>query len=178
MCGYSLQGLGDAGRCPECGEPFGPDRLVLWGITTDKRFKGARNPIIRRLLFAWTMLWVLAAIAFVAWSPTRDWFMLLFLPVIAVLSVWNLWQAGKPHQIHLRADGFAFRVGFGKVRYRAWTKDDEVDLRRVSEGRYAFVIRRLLRTMGAVEVQCDDASAENLRNRVQTMIDRRVGLEK
>ncbi|MDX2147275.1 MAG: hypothetical protein SFZ23_07100 [Planctomycetota bacterium] len=24
-CGYALAGLGQAGRCPECGEPFGPD---------------------------------------------------------------------------------------------------------------------------------------------------------
>src|SRR6478672_9315375 len=30
-CGYSLKGLPEEGRCPECGAAYSPDVLVLWG---------------------------------------------------------------------------------------------------------------------------------------------------
>lgn len=31
-CGYSLQGLGDSGNCPECGLDFDPQTIVIKGI--------------------------------------------------------------------------------------------------------------------------------------------------
>jgi hypothetical protein len=99
-------------------------------------------------------------------------------PLFAGFSIWRLWVAGGAHQVQLRAEGFASRVGFGKVRYKGWGRDDEVDLRRVQPGRCVFVIRRLFRVMVTVELRCSDEEAEELRGRISALIGRRVGLEK
>jgi hypothetical protein len=57
-CGYSLNGLGTEGRCPECGEAFERGRLLVEAYVEGRR---PRNDRFLRIL-AW-MCWFLAFVA-------------------------------------------------------------------------------------------------------------------
>jgi hypothetical protein len=63
------------------------------------------------------------------------------------------------------------------VKIVPW-QDEEVDLRRRAAGRYWFTVRRNLWTAVMLELELSDEDAAALREEVQRVTGRKVGLEK
>jgi hypothetical protein len=177
-CGYSLQGLAAAGRCPECGAAYSPDTLVLWGATGGE-FRGDR--IARNLQLGWAAV-VFAGFIFIVWRRVATVRMELFQTLApgAVwlgLVAWMLWVGKRRRQVRLGPDGFAARLGPGKAPLRPWRGDEEIDLRRMHADCYLFTIRQHLSVPVQMNLVCTDVDASRLRQRLEEVLGRKVGLE-
>jgi hypothetical protein len=94
------------------------------------------------------------------------------------MVAWMLWVGKKRRQVRLSAKGFAVRLGPGLVKVRPWQGDEEIDLRRVRAHAFVLTIRQNLVVPVQMNVACPDEQLEGLRQRIQEVIGRKVGLER
>ncbi|HVT80288.1 MAG TPA: hypothetical protein VHM90_06480 [Phycisphaerae bacterium] len=173
-CGYSLHGLGDAGRCPECGEAYDCDTLILYGWAPARfRHPGTTIVYVAAVCLAIFLLIdaALLLVGLLAMLATGH-FELMWYPLFFVLGygsaatallflarwarrrgrrvVENVEGLGVPRmQLRIGPGGYAFRRGYGKVRYLRWISTMEVDLSR--EGAIAFLRIARLAPVGTTD---------------------------
>ena len=88
-CGYALEGLPDAGRCPECGVEYRPGLIVLHGFGTGISTARAKT--------AWTTAAINLLVAFyfvTKWYRLRsfDSFDVLYPTYLLLWTGWALWK--------------------------------------------------------------------------------------
>jgi hypothetical protein len=148
-CGYSLRGL-RVDRCPECGETFGDDQIVIFGwprFLLDKPRPLHLGCLVTAILY----FGVMAAVAalqrlwgdFVAQGSL---FLLLaaWYPTLWILRVVILRKTLRPwSQVRLTPEGFGGRRGFGQVKLWDWTPGMEVTLIAIQKRIYCLRLIRV-----------------------------------
>ncbi len=187
-CAYSLRGLSDGGRCPECGLEFGPDVLILWG-RGGAEIRGRRAPRIFQHVASFFVTGITGIFIFLGRgtlaAPAQDRVVMALIIAMAVFLMvwmwwqnWRLWQGRHGWQVRISAEGYGTRPGRGNIRRRAWKGDEEIDFSRLKNGKYAFMIRDNLVVPARLEIACTEEDAEGFRGKIAELIGRRVGLEK
>jgi hypothetical protein len=156
QCGYSLTGLPDRGICPECGHPFGPDEIVIFGWDAMQGEEAIRSPR-RELAKSWSGGW--SDWLFLAGNVI--WIILMrpgWVGATAIIGstaalffvIW--WQQhrltkayGAPSQLRLNARGCGRRRGVGDVSIRRWSRRVIWSLKADEPGLYQLTIRRRAR---------------------------------
>lgn len=183
-CGYLLTGLPGQGICPECGFAYRPDMIVLYGWGAGKR---ATLSTIRWRSVSWRLLWsmlsILPQIIMLLFVGANLYGLLLVMGFLAVDGTWvyRRWRVGqetpRPAQLRLMPEGFAQRVGTGKVKLRPWTRSTRVFVTRkkppVYRIREEIVFFRLsMRPVIDVEIECDAETAERIKGRIKQWCER------
>ncbi len=173
-CGYALTGLGNTGRCPECGESYDNSIMVLFGWPHSRfRNPGATILYVVAICFA-IFLWADAGIGLVAliavlieglWHDL--WFPLLMTlgygaggAGLFFLALWsrrrtrrntlNPETLGTPLlQLRLSPLGYGYRRGYGPVEYLRWIPDMELDCSR--DGSIAHLRIARLAPVGTID---------------------------
>ena len=170
-----LQGLPDAGRCPECGEPYGPGIFIIWGRYGKN--SGASSKGRAMVSIGIAFLFVASHTVFYIISPPRD-LISLSLPLLIVLAMliasWNILQ---DFQARITA-GYGTRRGFGKVKMRSWKGDEEIHLLRLARDRWELTVRDNFAVPLHLNLLCTDDQAEEIRQEISRLTGSHVGLEK
>lgn len=128
QCGYCLDGLPDRGFCPECGLPYSPDLLVLYGSGYDKRTGWGK-------VLTYAYLGVMLFIIFIsAGFPVlnRPWVLtaVLLAFTFTLAAYRRIIRRGMPAETQLRLSpqGFVQRDGIGEAKLMPWAKHHKVEL--------------------------------------------------
>lgn len=139
-CGYSLDGLGEIGTCPECGTRYAAWQLVLAGVPHRKS-----DRLTPRSL-AWGFLvvgWVLHAYGWGVEMMLSRWLVLVVTAALGAGLVWLL-ATGKRERQGLERfivtptgiQRVPFKFSAGSERFDGtfipWNGEDGVEVRRVS----------------------------------------------
>ena len=137
IVGFRCAGLGEEGRCPECGEEFPAEGVVLIGNDVEWRRIGMG---VGLFLMVWHFGAMLIAV------PLGFLLFLVLLVAAFVAMVWSIvrevWEhrKGSPVvQAQLTPDGFGQRRGFGPIVLHRWG-EVEIDLTEVRPGKYRLKI--------------------------------------
>lgn len=144
QCGYSLRGLPETGRCPECGTEYLPGQMLLFGWACGNLANVANSS-------AMTALWLLSPLSLYAvlWlqlSGIPELRLILMLPPVllllplAVLAYRLRGHGSAPVQLRLSPAGFAQRDGLGPVAWEAWNPSYRVVVCRLRGRRYRISI--------------------------------------
>ncbi|CAN5630355.1 hypothetical protein BH09PLA1_BH09PLA1_33700 [soil metagenome] len=182
-CGYTLRGLPQSGVCPECGQAYSIDDVVLfgWGVADHGNPQNVRRG---RALFG--IVGMLAS-----WLPTLFllvWFKKSFLVIpIFCFGLFVTWivvrrqrqieQFGAPARIHLSASGYCqidnVPMRRSHRRPHGWTSKTDIDIVRQHANCYRITIYNrpfrwwwIMHSAVAIEVDMDDATASLLTTRV------------
>lgn len=127
-CGYSLWGLPSQGTCPECGFRYDQQMIVLYGWRPDQgQIVGA---ILSSQQIAVLLLWAAlgaVAVAFVPGGPVvtvalaMAWGTCIVLLSRRYFLISTAEAPPAPCQLRLCQQGFAWRVGFGRVKLKPWS---------------------------------------------------------
>lgn len=148
-CGYLLAGLPPQGICPECGQSYEVDEMVILGWFDGPHQSIATAPVrdIWRIVLFWTaVLWVQAVdnlmrrrtLAALGWGAAG-----------AAIVGWSLYRRytlmqdkGCPAQLRLSSRGMAQRAGFGPVAYVPWAPDLAIRFVPLRNNRHSFSASR------------------------------------
>lgn len=175
-CGYRLAGLPAEGRCPECGNPYAADEIVIFGWPPGGKLLRGRTWLIPLVLLV-MMVSTLVGMATDGSSPR--WLVVvcaaIWVPGVAA-ALWQLLdrqsQAAGPMRVYVARRGFAISWELGPVRPRPWGDLGEVRLRRARNGccriRFGPRARRWWHPVwyAGIEFECDQASEALLRTRI------------
>jgi len=153
-CGYSLQGLGAEGRCPECGWVFTAEHIVLYGWIHRLDSTGdslRRTPVTSYSLII-TMIVIGAGIAILAPPPDfrASGFALAVIGVVSLigfaiarrqLKVAQGTNAG-PWQLRITPQGWGLRFGPGPLTLNEWDKDVAVEAQRLADNQCVVSVVR------------------------------------
>ena len=186
-CGYALKGLGPSGRCPECGEPFEINQIVLFGWGVGHSATPANSRRNQFALYAaafFIFLLIQFAGDFRADIPTRA--IVCGIIVIGFTISWfrrrsAMLAAGAPLQVRLASWGYGDRQGVGAVRFEPWSSDLVFTVTMVAEGRHQLSLREEFFTENfrdspvcldkiGFEFEGSDAAADEIRIRVNEWI--------
>jgi len=180
-CGYRLIGLPSIGKCPECGEPYSPDELVLfgWGVAKSAQLWNARRGrafLVVLSVFGW---WTFQGVMEIVTHQYRAAFFILGISAIWATS--GLLQRRRlladsdaPIQLRLSSHGHGSRNGYGKVKLKRWIGTASADLSELSSGSYRLLIKyglyaayrsrlELSSRAFAIELDLDSAQATQVR---------------
>ncbi|HEY2587936.1 MAG TPA: hypothetical protein VGI81_19490 [Tepidisphaeraceae bacterium] len=148
-CSYLLIGLPGSGICPECGEPYREDEIVLRGWADGVHQTAATAPpkqLWWSLLgsFAWVVVNLVTDLVAGHWRIATFWF--------ALLACGTAWLLYRRHRLlddfggacHLRLSpaGIGQRVGFGPVKLIPWLPGLTVELKPTDSGMYRLTASR------------------------------------
>jgi hypothetical protein len=170
QCGYSLEGLSDSGRCPECGNPFGGDVIVLWN-TDDDRSRSKTMLIIHSIGVACTAFTLLTSSSWLARVA------IVISLCLYTFAMWKLWPARNGSQLRISPEGVGNRAGFGNVTLLGWDLIDHLLLRRSEGGRYAFSVKLVRGRRFGIRFRCSRAEAMILAERIQRISSKGVELK-
>ncbi len=134
-CGYSLIGLPDQGRCPECGFMFDKQTIVLYGSRDSTSSPGwsARGlpPDIAPIGF---VVLIAMVVCFMATTALGVWGTIPL--ILLAFLAWQVFRWARrtpqnlpgPIQMRLCPDGFAIRRGQGPAKKQPWSQDDYVQI--------------------------------------------------
>jgi hypothetical protein len=182
-CGYLLTGLPPCGICPECGQGYRDDEIVLLGWATGPHVSTATAPPKR----VWRV--ALASSACLLLNGTLCLFQHQIIPaclwfVGAVgMQGWLLYRRyslldshGGTCHLRLTGVGFAQREGFGPVKLIPWLSDLTVTFRPERAGIYSLGMSRpgpgaahgrgKMQWPISFEFECTPEQAEYLRFRI------------
>lgn len=171
-CGYSLDGLGEAGACPECGTRYSAFQLVLAGVPNRKS-----NRFTPRSL-AWGVVvvgWMLHAYGWGLEMLFSRWLVLVVTAALAAGLIWLIATGKRERQglerfivtpTGIQRVPFKFDAGsdgFDAV-FIPWDGADGVELRRISNvwrrlrigTRHGARLRRIVFDAG---IRCPDSMA-------------------
>jgi hypothetical protein len=134
-CGYFLTGLSPEGNCPECGENYVADEMIIPGWAAGPH-EGVTNAppknVWRVTILSSCCLWI-QVINLLA-HHRLDWALALagsdaaFLAWLFYRRRMLLSQFGCTAHLRLSPRGFAQREGFGTVKLLPWTRDLRIEL--------------------------------------------------
>jgi hypothetical protein len=184
LCRYWLQGLPAQGRCPECGNPYGPDQFVLPARTgSPNRRRAGPTVSMAAYIVAGVAMFVMAGF----FSRTR-------VPLIALLPLaagivffalafaakrWGIGTgAGPAVLVYLAPHGY----GQGSPRrgittFHPWTPGLEIDFR-FAHNTWWLSIRDGILQHVLARLDVDEPAVHTLRDTLQSWQSARVGVEK
>jgi hypothetical protein len=177
-CGYSLQGLPDAGACPECGTAYDQETVVLhgWARGSHANLGNASPRIVLWISMPLALFVIVYVMQFRALHRT-PWPILI--PVVMVgLLLWRRWTGALPTvlQVHLSAAGCAEidRTALRVCReFTPWTKLDRIEIEPLESDRHRLRVGKYPNWFGLAprltidaEVQCTGEQAAALRRRI------------
>jgi hypothetical protein len=178
-CGYALQGLREVGVCPECGQSYNQETVVLHGWARGSHANlGNASPRIVAWMLVPQILLMLAILPNLMWHGTRGLFFIAPL-LTGAFVLWRRWTNPLPTliQVHLSNQGCLQLDGPRAKRGKAshpWTKINRIDIHRLGEDRYRLKIGRRPNWIGFesplkvdAEIQCTDEQADALRRRIE-----------
>jgi hypothetical protein len=109
-CGYSLEGHGVEGNCPECGFHYGPEQIVIFG----------RAKVMPSFVVAFAFLGTMGLFLLIIGCLLHSWGIALlgFSQVFNFAIQWWRWR--PPHQLRLSANGYGARSRIGYVHVQPW----------------------------------------------------------
>ena len=147
-----MRGLPEEGHCPECGEAFGSDAIVLFGWDRAQGQSDVRD-WTRRNASTGSMALVLGVVLVLLLLAPRDWLptAVIVMAVLALLAViW--WQQrgltkahGAPAQLRLTPKGSGRRLGVGPVTIRRWPRRTVWAITSCRDDLHRLTVRRPLR---------------------------------
>ena len=179
-CGYALHGLPPAGICPECGAPYDPGQIILygWAGPTKSRMANSRSgPAIAGAIAAAA---VLLCLAFV-YRRRVGWEGIVAAAALAAgmaAIVYHRRSLGTPPvQVRLQPEGVAQRDGVGPVALEPWQGRWELHLVPNGTGRRRLILYRLKGGRWTTVLQpvdldfeCDPERAKELGRRVHSYV--------
>ena len=170
-CGYRLQGLAAEGICPECGQPYRPDQIVLsgWGAGQMETLTTARPG--RRTWIASSSAFLIMTIVLFQLRGAHRLSTLLWLATMALVLGQQFYRRRKlqsefdmPANVMLSRGGFVQQEGFGKVRLKSWTYSTTVELIARAGGCHRLTIRWGGAPMACLDFDCAPEQAAQLRH--------------
>jgi hypothetical protein len=184
LCRYWLQGLPAEGRCPECGNPYGPDQFVLQARTgSPNRRRAGRTVSMAAYLVAGAAMFVMAG--FFSRAGVRGIAILPFAAGIVFFALafaakrWGIGTGvGPAVLVYLAPHGY----GQGSPRrgintFYQWTRGLEIDFR-FAQNTWWLSIRDGMLQHVLAQLDVDEATVRTLRDALQSWQSARVCIEK
>jgi hypothetical protein len=168
-CSYHLQGLPAEGRCPECGAPYGPDILIIWGNAGERK----RFPL--RIEITIFIVWLMGAL--VVTASAKSFYAFGLIGIMGLFWGFRIARGWRGWQVRLSPLGYGMRWSAGEMTLRPWNKDDEIDLRKMSRTNYLFTVRHLYSLRISLTFECSDMRANELRGEIERISRHGVCLE-
>lgn len=147
-CGYELTALPAAGKCPECGQDYREDELVLFGWPGR-----TRNPVARDAEHAWRglMVWsvigvsIVGALLFADRADDALLMAMIFGPIVTAYGILVDLEPDHPGptQAQITADGIGQRDPLGSMRFRKWSPRHQLRIIQDAPARWRIAIQEM-----------------------------------
>ncbi|HVT82365.1 MAG TPA: hypothetical protein VHM90_17105 [Phycisphaerae bacterium] len=169
-CAYLLRGLGERGRCPECGAEFSPERVVVWSaLPKSHRYSTSISITVGAIVAA-------MGIAIVILLPRERALSGIECVAFATLPTAIAWYVRHGRQLCIGKEGFGSRIGYGRVGLTPWRSDTVVMLQRFNGMAFVLSIRREKMCMYSIRLMLSDPQASNLYDRLVRATGREIAL--
>ena len=185
-CGYSLVGLPDSGCCPECGSPYDPSLIVVYGYGVGARetaVNARKTPLTLMICTAIAVPYY--SFAFLGGRVDPIYCLVIWVVLIAAQTIaWIrrariLGDTPAPSQLRLSSAGYEQRDGPGPIMLRAWSTPREIiTLMPMKSGFWRITVNHSCITGRASKmpiVQFELKSNETYATRLRQMIDQWFG---